>query len=93
MTTGRLKTWLALSAYNARLAFEAQQVIGLRMMKLSAGGAAAQAEGTRMFTEKAFASAEAATTFAFGGSARKVVRGYRTRVKQNARRLSRRKRR
>src|SRR5262245_5131295 len=81
MTRGWLKTWLALSAANARLAFEAQQVIALRMMKLATGGAAAQAEMTRMFTEKAFAGGEAATTLAFGGSARKVVRGYRTRVK------------
>ena len=92
MNTGLFKTWLALSADNARLAFETHQVIGLRMMKIAAGGAAAQAEVTRMFTEKAFASAEAATTVAFGGSARKVVRRYRTRVKANARRLSRRKR-
>jgi hypothetical protein len=92
MTRGWLKTWLALSADNARLALEAQQVIGLRMMKLAAGGAAAQAEMTRMFTEKAFAGGEAAATLAFGGSARKVVRGYRTRVKANRRRLSRRKR-
>jgi hypothetical protein len=42
-----------------------------------------------MMTEKAFASAEAMTTVATGGSARKVVRRYRTRVKANARRLSR----
>jgi hypothetical protein len=93
MTRGWLKTWLALSADNARLAFEAQQVIALRMMKIAAGGAAAQAEVTRMVSEKAFACGEAAATVAFGGSARKVVRGYRTRVKANARRLSRRKRR
>ena len=92
MNTGLLKTWLALSADGARLAFETQQVIGLRLMKIAAGGAVGQAEVTRMFTEKAFASAEAATTMAMGGSARKVVRGYRTRVKANARRLSRRKR-
>ena len=92
MNSGGLKTWLALGADNARLAFEAQQVIGLRMMKIAAGGAAAQAEVTRMITEKTFASAQAATTLAFGGSARKVVRGYRTRVTANARRLSRRKR-
>jgi hypothetical protein len=92
MTRGWPKTWLALGADNARLAFEAQQVIGLRMMRIAAGGAAAQAEMTRMVTEKAFACGEAATTLALGGSARKVVRGYRTRVKANARRLSRRKR-
>jgi hypothetical protein len=92
MTHGWLKTWLSLGADNARLAFEARQVIGLRMMRIAAGGAAAQAEMTRMVTEKAFACGEAATTLARGGSARKVVRGYRTRVKANARRLSRRKR-
>jgi hypothetical protein len=91
MSTGLLKTWLALSVDGARLAFETQQVIGLRLMKIAAGGAAAQAEVTRMITEKAFASAEAAATVATGGSARKVVRRYRTRVKANARRLSRRK--
>ena len=60
MNTGLLKTWLALSADSARLAFEAQQVIALRMMKIAAGGAAAQAEITRMFSEKAFAGGEAA---------------------------------
>jgi hypothetical protein len=92
LNTSLLKTWLALTADGARLAFETQQVIGLRLMRIAAGGAAAQAEMTRMVTEKAFACGEAATTLALGGSARKVVRGYRTRVKANARRLSRRKR-
>jgi hypothetical protein len=86
-----LRTWLAMTADGARLAMEAQQVIGLRLLRIAAGGAAAQAEITRMMTEKAFASAEAMTTVAMGGSARKVVRRYRTRVKANARRLSRRR--
>jgi hypothetical protein len=84
------RTWLALTADGARLAMEAQQVIGLRALRIAAGGALAQAEFTRMVTEKAFASAEAATTVAMGGSTRKVVRRYRARVKANARRLSRR---
>jgi hypothetical protein len=44
-----------------------------------------------MVTEKTAAFAEAAMTLAMGGSARKVVRRYRTHVKANARRLSRRK--
>jgi hypothetical protein len=92
MNAGLFKTWFALSADNARLAFEAQQVIALRLVRMAAGGTAAQAEMTRMFSEKAFACGEAAATVATGGSARKVVRRYRTRVKANARRLSRRKR-
>ena len=85
------KTWFALTADGVRLAIEAQQVIGLRVLRIAAGGATAQAEITRMMTEKAFASAEAVTTVAMGGSARKVMRRYRTRVKANVRRLSRRK--
>jgi hypothetical protein len=88
---GMLRTWLALTADGAQFALETQQVIGLRVLRIAAGGAAAQAEMARMMTEKAFASAEAMTTVAMGGSARKVLRRNRTRVKANARRLSRRK--
>jgi hypothetical protein len=91
METGMFRTWLALTTDAARLAMEAQQVVGLRLLRIAAGGAAAQTEATRMYTEKAFASAEAMATVATGGSARKVVRRYRTRVKANARRLSRRR--
>jgi hypothetical protein len=47
-------------------------------------------ENSRMVTEKATASIEAATTLATGGSAHKVVRGYRKHVRANARRLRRR---
>jgi hypothetical protein len=42
-----------------------------------------------MMTEKIAAAAEAAVTLGLGGSGRKVVRRYRTRVRANARRLSR----
>jgi len=42
-----------------------------------------------MVNEKISAFAEAATTFAMGGSPEKIVRRYRTHVKANARRLSR----
>ena len=85
------RTWLALTTDAARLAMEAQQVVGLRLLRIAAGGVAAQTEATRMCTEKAFASAEAMASVATGGSARKIVRRYRTRVKANARRLSRRR--
>ena len=47
--------------------FEAQRVIGLRLMKLAAGGPAANAEARKMVTEKLAASAEAADTSAANG--------------------------
>jgi len=68
---------------------EAQLVMTLRMMRLAGGGAVAQTEATRMVAEKGMAFVEAATTVATGGSAEKVVRGYRSRVRANKRRLTR----
>jgi hypothetical protein len=83
--------WFVSAADWVRIGLEAQQVIALRLIKVSAGGSAGQTEATRMVTEKAAAFAEAAMTLAMGGSARMVVRRYRTHVKANVRRLSRRK--
>jgi hypothetical protein len=83
--------WFPLAADWVRIGLEAQQVIGLRLIKIAAGGSAAQTEAIRMMTEKTTALAEAAMIVAMGGSARTVVRRYRTQVKANARRLSRRK--
>lgn len=83
------RTWFGLSWDAAQLHFESQQVIGLRLMKLAAGGPGAQAEAHRMVNEKTAAIVEAAITLATGGSATKVVRRYRTHVRANQRRLSR----
>jgi hypothetical protein len=85
----RFNSWVSLSAQAAWLTLETQQVIALRLMKIGAGGAAAQTEMARMVTEKVVAAAEALGTLSFGGSGRQVVRRYRTRVRANARRLSR----
>jgi hypothetical protein len=74
----------------AMLGLETQQVMQLRMMKLFAGGPKAQSEALRMVTEKTAALAEATMTVAQGGSARRVIRRYRSRVKSNRRRLSKR---
>ncbi len=79
------------------LGFEAQQVVGLRLMRLAAGGASGHAEAQRMVTEKfaAFAEAQAAavTTAIEGGNSRrlgkKVVGVYKKRVRGNRRRLTR----
>jgi hypothetical protein len=87
-----LLPWLDLTMNAAFLGFETQRVVGLRLMKLAAGGTAAQTEAQLMVTEKMAAFAEAAVTLATGGSAHKVLRRYRTHVQANERRLSRRRR-
>ena len=71
------------------LSLEAQRVIGLRMMKLAGGGKNAQAEASRMVTEKFAASMVAAATLMSGGSGEAVVAQVRRRVRSNSRRLSR----
>jgi hypothetical protein len=89
--------WLTLSFNLPRLGFEAQTVMALRIMKLAAGGAAAQRETARMVSEKGAAAVEAglaAATLAAAGKkhpaiGRKVIGGYRKRVRANRRRLSR----
>ena len=70
----------------ALLAMEAQTVIGMRLSQIAVGRGTA-AETQLMVTEKMLALVEAAGTVAMGGSAHKVVRGYRKRVRANVRRL------
>src|SRR6185295_10633150 len=81
--------WMKFSLNAARLGYEAQTVMSLRMLKLARAGKAAESEARRMVTEKGVAFAEAATTLATGGSMNKVVRRVRSRVSKNKRRLSR----
>jgi hypothetical protein len=81
-------TWMKLSLDAARLGYEMQTVMTLRMLKLARGGKAAEREATRMVAEKGVAFAEAAARLATGGSMKKVVRRVRSRVSQNKRRLS-----
>jgi hypothetical protein len=83
------KNWMQLTHDAMLLGLESQRVMGLRLMKLSRGGRAAQAEALRMFSEKTTALAEAGTTLARGGSAGSVIRRYRSHVRSNKRRLSR----
>jgi hypothetical protein len=82
--------WLRLTYDATLLGFESQRVVSLRLARLAAGGAAAEAEAQRMVLEKGSAFMEAATTLAFGGSAEKVIRRYRHHVRANERRLRRR---
>jgi hypothetical protein len=81
------RNWMRLPHDAVMLGLEAQRVIGLRLIKLSSGGPAAQAEALRMVSEKTAALAEARLTLAGGGSAGSVIRRYRTHVRSNKRRL------
>jgi hypothetical protein len=81
--------WMRFSLDSTMLAVEAQIVMGFRLIKLGAGGTAAQTEAHLMLTEKASAFVEAAATIASGGIAHKVIAGYPKRVRANARRLRR----
>ena len=83
-----IKTWMTLAFDAARLGYEAQTVMTLRMLKLARGGRAAEAEARRMVAEKGVAFAQAAATLATGGSMKKVVRRVGSRVSKNRRRLS-----
>ena len=82
----------------ALLAWDAQCVIGLRMMKIAAGGAVGYREAQRMVTEKLMSQMELQTRFAaalmLGNQqtyAKTAVRHYRSKVGANRRRLTRRK--
>jgi hypothetical protein len=89
--------WIALSYETARLGWEAQNVIMLRMMRLAMGGAPARKEANRMVQEKIAATGEAAMAAASAAAsasphskaARRVLRVYKKRVRANKRRLSR----
>lgn len=64
--------WLTLSMRNAWLAWGAQSVIALRLMKLRLGGPKAQSEAKRMVSDKFAGLAEAqamATVAVLGGPA------------------------
>lgn len=71
-----------------RLAIEANDVIGLRMMKIISGGPDAMNEMQLMIREKIDASAEAATSLIFGQSPTAIVARVREHVANNQRRLS-----
>jgi hypothetical protein len=89
--------WLALSLQTAKLSWEAQGVMALRVMRMAAQPAHSQTEAHRMVTEKAAALGEAqgaaVTASITGGKshrvAKKVLGVYKKRVRANRRRLTR----
>lgn len=88
--------WYALNLDAARLAWETQSVIALRLMRLAQGGARARSEARRMVAEKVAATVEAqgvvvAAAMRGGSSkgvAKKAAGAYSKRVRANRRRLS-----
>lgn len=70
------------------LAIEANGVIGLRLMKLAAGGSAAQDEAMLMVSEKMSAAFETSMALLSGTTAVGVVERYREHVGANSVRLS-----
>jgi hypothetical protein len=92
-------SWFELAADSWRLGLQAQTVVGLRLVKLAAGDAAAMAEAQRMVTEKVLAAAEAQANAAAAVmtgqghlAPKRTLALYRRKVGANRRRLSRRRR-
>ena len=88
--------WFRLGMQSWSLAAEASSVMTLRMMKIAAGGAAAEAETARMIAEKSKAALELQAMFLAGtlGATAPTVMGrtmghYRRKVRANQRRLTR----
>jgi hypothetical protein len=80
--------WIKLATDTTMLAAEAQAVIWTRLSQ-AAMGRGSSAENLLMVTEKITAFTEAAAVIAAGGSAHKVIKGYRRKVRANAKRLRR----
>ena len=70
------------------LAFEAQRVVELRMVRLAWGGEEGRAEAQSMVIEKMQAAGEAMTTLMMGGSPETVIARYREHVAFNTKRLT-----
>ncbi len=83
-----LLPWVKLATDTTMLTLEAQAVIWTRLSQ-AAMGQGSTAENWLMVTEKVTAFAEAAAVIAAGGSAHKVVKGYRRKIRANAKRLRR----
>jgi hypothetical protein len=80
--------WMKLALDTSMLALETQQVIGLRLLKLTLGGPVVAREADRMVAEKVIAFGEAAAKVATGDTTRSVVRSYRKKVRADRRRLT-----
>jgi hypothetical protein len=81
--------WVNFAFDSALLCAEAQEVMGLRLMKIAGGGIHAEREARLMVAEKSIAFADAALSLASGASIDLVMHRYRKLVRANKHRLSR----
>ena len=89
--------WFDVAMEMTRLGIEAQTVIALRTARLMTGGAASEAECSRMVSEKMEAAADAGLSMMVGtlqgrsqaAIATQVTKAYRRQVAANRRRLMR----
>ena len=79
-----LNSWFAATL----LAWEAADVVGLRMTRLAGGGDAAYAEAHLMVSEKVAAGIEAFGSLMLGRSPDVIIQRYREHVAANASRLA-----
>jgi hypothetical protein len=91
----RKNPWIGLGFNAWALGLEASTVIGLRTLKIAAGGEAGAAEAELMVREKIKAGAELQALALTGGlgftpprAARKTLAHYRRKVRANRRRLT-----
>jgi len=92
----RRNPWFGIGVNAWSLGVEAATVVGLRTMKIAAGGAAGEAETRRMISEKVDAGLALQALAMTGGlgfsprsAAAKTLTHYRRKVRSNRRRLSR----
>jgi hypothetical protein len=83
-----LTLWMNFAFDSALLCAEAQEVMGLRLMRIAGGGIHAEREARLMVAEKSVVFVDAALSLASGASLDVVLRHYRRIVKANKRRLS-----
>lgn len=95
MTDKQNANWMAAGMEAWALGFDMWSVIGLRMMKIAAGGPAAESETRRMVEEKMNAAMEMQTKMLTGGissdpatGSRQIMRYYSGKVQGNRKRLS-----
>ena len=91
----RVNPWVRIGMDAWSVGLEATSVIGLRTMKIAAGGAAGDAEARRMLAEKIDAGLElqakalsGALGFSAAGVAANTLSHYRRKVRANRRRLA-----
>ncbi len=96
MVKARRNPWPGIGLNAWALGVEAWSVIGLRTLRIAAGGAAATAEARKMVQEKIQAGLALQLMALTGGlgtapakAARKTLAHYKTKVSANRRRLSR----